>query len=306
MEKINPYLSIVIPVFNEEETLEELYRRLIATLDALDKSYEIIFTNDGSRDRSAEILSTLHDRRPEQIRVIEFGSNFGQHMAMMAGFERVRGEVIITLDADLQNPPEEILRLVKAIEDGHDVVNTYREKRRDRWFRRFISKIHNKIRGWMIPNIKMLDEGCMLRAYRRHIVDLMASTGEASTFIPALALSYAAHPIEIPVAHAPRFAGKSNYNWFGLIRYNFDLVTGFSLLPLQIYTILSVFVISISFFCIILLSIFRSPMVLFAILFFIVGIFLFGIGIIGEYIGRIYLEVRKRPRFVIRKILEKH
>ncbi len=247
MEKINPYLSIVIPVFNEEKNLEELYRRLTLTLDRIGKSYEIIFTNDGSRDRSSEILYDLHVRKPDQIRVIEFGSNFGQHMAIMAAFERVRGEIVITLDADLQNPPEEIAKLIIAMEQGHDVVNTHRENRQDSWFRRMISKIHNKIRGWMIPKIKMIDEGCMLRAYRRHIVDLMASTGEANTFIPALALSYAAHPTEIPVAHEPRFAGKSNYNFFGLIRYNFDLVTGFSLFPLQIYTLLSLFVISISF-----------------------------------------------------------
>ncbi len=306
MEKINPYLSIVIPVFNEEKNLEELYRRLTLTLDRIGKSYEIIFTNDGSRDRSSEILYDLHVRKPDQIRVIEFGSNFGQHMAIMAAFERVRGEIVITLDADLQNPPEEIAKLIIAMEQGHDVVNTHRENRQDSWFRRMISKIHNKIRGWMIPKIKMIDEGCMLRAYRRHIVDLMASTGEANTFIPALALSYAAHPTEIPVAHEPRFAGKSNYNFFGLIRYNFDLVTGFSLFPLQIYTLLSLFVISISFLSIILLSVLRSPMIFHAMIFFVLGIFLFGLGIIGEYIGRIYLEVRKRPRFVIRKILEKN
>src|SRR3990167_9025135 len=178
----NPYISIVIPVHNEEEVLEELYTRLTAALDKLSKPYEIILTNDGSTDRSAQILRRLHERRPTQIRIIEFNGNFGQHMAIMAGFEHVRGEIIITMDADLQNPPEEIPKLITAMEAGHDVVNAYREERQDHWWRLKVSKWHNRIREWMMPKLRMRDEGCMLRAYRRNIVDLMAATGEATTF----------------------------------------------------------------------------------------------------------------------------
>lgn len=312
MSQPNPYISIVIPVYNEEKNLEELYRRLTTVLDQLEKPYEIILTNDGSKDQSSQILLKLHERRPEQIRVIEFNGNFGQHMAIMAGFERVRGEIVITMDADLQNPPEEIPKLVKAMEAGHDVVNTHREDRQDHWLRRYISKTHNKIRAWMMPKIKMVDEGCMLRAYRRHIVDLMASTGEATTFIPALALSYASNPTEVGIAHEPRFAGTSNYSFYGLIRYNFDLVTGFSLLPLQIFTMIGMLISICSFLFVVFLLLRRliiGPEVegvftLFAILFFLLGIVLLGLGVVGEYIGRIYQEVRKRPRFVIRKILE--
>jgi len=312
IQQPNPSISIVIPVYNEEKNLEELYRRLTATLDKLDKPYEIILTNDGSKDESGKILQQLHMQRPAQIRVIEFNGNFGQHMAIMAGFERVRGEIVITMDADLQNPPEEIPKLVVAMENGHDVVNTHREARQDSWWRRFISKSHNKIRAWMMPKLKMKDEGCMLRAYRRHIVDLMASTSEATTFIPALALSYAANPTEIGVAHEPRFAGKSNYNFYGLVRYNFDLITGFSLVPLQIFTMIGMLISFCSFFFVIFLMARRfilGPEVegvftLFAILFFLLGIVLLGLGVVGEYIGRIYQEVRKRPRFVIRKVLE--
>lgn len=310
--KQNPYISIVIPVHNEQEVLEELYTRLTTTLDQLDKPYEIILTNDGSTDKSAEMLADLHKRRPDQIRVIEFNGNYGQHMAIMAGFERVRGQIVITMDADLQNPPEEIGKLVAAMEAGHDVVNTYRQDRQDSWWRLQVSKWHNRLRAWMMPKLKMRDEGCMLRAYSRHIVDLMASTGETSTFIPALALTYAAKPTEVGVAHAERSAGTSSYNFYKLIRYNFDLVTGFSVVPLQMFTMIGVFISFASFAFVIFLLLRRlivGPEVegvftLFAIMFFLCGIVLFGLGIVGEYVGRIYQEVRKRPRFVVRHVLE--
>ena len=243
----NPYISIVIPVHNEQEVLEELYTRLTQALDKLGKTYEIILTNDGSTDNSAAMLRDLHYRRPQQIRVIEFNGNFGQHMAIMAGFERVRGEIVITMDADLQNPPEEIGKLVAAMEKGHDVVNTYRMDRQDSLWRLKVSKWHNRLREWMMPKLKMKDEGCMLRAYRRNIVDLMASTGESSTFIPALALTYASNPTEVGVAHAERSAGTSSYNFYKLIRYNFDLVTGFSVFPLQVFTMIGLVISLCSF-----------------------------------------------------------
>lgn len=308
-----PYISIVIPVYNEEKNLEELFRRLTSTLDALAKPYEIILTNDGSKDQSSKLLQQLHDRRPEQIRVIEFNGNFGQHMAIMAGFERVRGDIVITMDADLQNPPEEIPKLVAAMERGHDVVNTHRQNRQDSVWRRMVSRSHNKMRAWMMPKLKMEDEGCMLRAYSRPIVDLMVSTGEATTFIPALALNYASNPTEIGVAHEPRFAGESNYGFYGLIRYNFDLVTGFSLFPLQVFTMLGLSISLLSFLLVVFLMLRRvivGPEVegvftLFAVMFFLLGIVLLGLGVVGEYVGRIYQEVRRRPRFVIRKVLEK-
>lgn len=308
----HPYISIVIPVHNEEEVLEELYTRLTNALDKLDKPYEIILTNDGSTDRTSAILQSMHERRPEQIRIIEFNGNFGQHMAIMAGFERVRGQIIITMDADLQNPPEEVGKLVAAMEAGHDVVNTYRENRQDSWWRLQVSKWHNYIRAWMMPKLKMRDEGCMLRAYHRHIVDLMAATGESTTFIPALALTYAANPTEVGVQHAERSAGESSYNFYKLIRYNFDLVTGFSVFPLQVFTMIGVLISFFSFAFVLFLVLRRfivGPEVegvftLFAILFFLLGIVLFGLGVVGEYIGRIYQEVRKRPRFVVKRVVE--
>lgn len=313
MSQSSPYISIVIPVYNEEKNLAVLFERLTQTLDALAKTYEIILTNDGSKDRSSVILTELFHRRPDVIRVIEFNGNFGQHMAIMAGFERVRGEIIITMDADLQNPPEEIPKLIKAMERGHDVINTHRMQRQDNWFRLMVSRAHNAARARMIPALKMKDEGCMLRGYRRHIVDLMVATGESSTFIPALALQYASNPVEIPVAHESRHAGESNYTLYRLIRYNFDLVTGFSLFPLQIFTVMGLGISFFSFLFVMFLllrRLFLGPEVegvftLFAILFFLIGIVLLGLGVVGEYIGRIYQEVRKRPRFIVHHVLEK-
>jgi undecaprenyl-phosphate 4-deoxy-4-formamido-L-arabinose transferase len=163
-----------------------------------------------------------------------------------------------------------------------------------------------------MPKLKMRDEGCMLRAYRRNIVDLMASTEESSTFIPALALTYAANPTEVGVMHAERSAGTSSYNFYKLIRYNFDLVTGFSVFPLQVFTMIGLLISMCSFVFVIFLMLRRlivGPEVegvftLFAILFFLIGIVLFGLGIVGEYVGRIYQEVRKRPRFVVKHVLE--
>lgn len=307
-----PYISIVIPVYNEQEVLEILYTRLTTVMDKIGKPYEIILVNDGSKDRSEQLLKELHQRRPQEIRVINFNGNFGQHMAIMAGFEHVRGNIIVTLDADLQNPPEEIPKLIAAIEAGHDVVGGYRMSRQDSRWRLIVSHLHNWFRARIAPQLKMKDEGCMLRAFKRHIVDAMAATQETSTFIPALALTYANNPTEVGVAHESRAAGTSHYNFYKLIRYNFDLVTNFSLVPLQIFTIIGVVVSLLSAILVVYMMIrriFIGPeaqglFTLFAILFFLVGICLLGLGILGEYIGRIYQEVRRRPRFIIKNILE--
>lgn len=308
-----PFISIVIPVYNEEAVLEILYQRLFDSLDKLNRTYEVIFINDGSRDKSIELLEGFYKRRPEQVRIIDFNGNFGQHMAIMAGFEHVRGELIITMDADLQNPPEEIYKIVEQFEKGYDVVNTHRLARQDKTWRKGVSKGHNWLRTKMMPGLDMKDEGCMLRGYSRRVVDLMASTGEANTFIPALALTYAANPAEVGINHEERAAGKSNYTLYKLIRYNFDLITNFSLVPLQAITLIGILVSLFSFlFFIFLISrrIFFGPdadgvFTLFAILFFLVGIMTLSLGIIGEYIGRIYQEVRKRPRFVISRMIQK-
>ncbi len=306
-----PYVSVVIPVYNEQENLEALFTRLTSVMDQTGKPFEILFTNDGSRDRSGAMLREFHQRRPQQVRVIDFNGNFGQHMAIMAAFERARGEVIVTLDADLQNPPEEIPKLLKAVEDGHDVVGGYRRNRRDTFFRRYASKLINGIRA-KITNIRMRDQGCMLRAYRKNIVQSIVASGETSTFIPALAHSFAANPAEVEVEHAARQAGESKYRLYDLVRLNFDLMTGFSVVPLQVFTVFGMVVSILSTLFVVYLFIRRlvvgpeaeGVFTLFAILYFLVGVGIMGLGIIGEYIGRIYKEVRRRPRFVIREVYE--
>lgn len=308
---MKPHLSIVIPVYNEAKNLMLLFPRLTATLDKSGKTYEIIFTNDGSQDNSEEMLAELYRLHPKQVRVIDFRRNFGQHMAVMAGFELAQGDIIVTLDADLQNPPEEIPKLLALAEAGHDLVSGVRlHQRKDNWFRRNISILINKIRA-MITNINMTDHGCMLRAYHRSVIELMISHNESSIFIPALAYSHAINPAEVNVDHEARSTGKSKYSLYDLIRLNFDLMTGYSIVPLQVFTLMGFGIASLSIIFVVFLFIRRlivGPEVqgvftLFAILFFLVGVVLMGLGIMGEYIGRIYKEVQHHPRFAIKKVL---
>jgi undecaprenyl-phosphate 4-deoxy-4-formamido-L-arabinose transferase len=306
-----PEVSVIIPVYNEEAGLGSLFARLYPALDALNVAYEIVFINDGSKDRSAALLREQFQRRPEVTRVILFNGNFGQHMAIMAGFEHARGHRVVTLDADLQNPPEEIGNLLAAMDRGHDYVGTIRRKRQDSAFRRWSSKAMNKVRE-RITKVRMTDQGCMLRAYSRDIVDAMSSSREVNTYIPALAYTYAANPTEIEVSHEERTAGESKYSVYKLVRLNFDLVTGFSIVPLQMYSILGFLVslVSVGFFGLIIYRrIAYGPeaeglFTLFAIAFLLIGVGLFGIGLLGEYVGRIYQQVRERPRYVIQAILE--
>ncbi|MDA8100584.1 MAG: glycosyltransferase [Nitrospiraceae bacterium] len=306
-----PEISVVIPVYNEQDNLEALFGRLMPVMDRTGKPYEVLFTNDGSRDRSGEILKDFHKRRPKEVRVIDFNGNFGQHMAIMAAFERVRGDVIVTLDADLQNPPEEIPKLLAAIDAGHDVVGGFRKHRQDTFFRTYASRIINAIRE-RITNIHMKDQGCMLRAYKRNIIDSIVEARESSMYIPALAYTFAASPAEVEVEHAARAAGESKYRLYDLIRLNFDLMTGFSVVPLQVFTVFGMVVSVFSLLFVVFLLVRRlivgpeaeGVFTLFAILYFLVGIGIMGLGIIGEYVGRIYKEVRRRPRFIIRSIHE--
>ncbi len=308
-----PRLSIVIPVYNEELNLPTLFARLYPSLDALGRSYEVLFTNDGSADRSFELLKAQHAARPDVTRVINFNANYGQHMAIMAAFERVRGDIIVTLDADLQNPPEEIPKLLEKIDAGHDYVGGYRVNRRDSFFRTNASKIINFVRR-RTTNIEMTDQGCMLRAYRRPIIDAIVHSGAINTFIPALAYSFSGNPAEVGVKHEERHAGVSNYSFYQLIRLNFDLVTGFSLAPLQYFTMFAGVSAAGSFALVIVLLVRRfvfnldretfGVFTLFAILFLLLSVAMIGIGLIGEYVGRTYQVVRARQRYFVREVLE--
>jgi undecaprenyl-phosphate 4-deoxy-4-formamido-L-arabinose transferase len=311
-----PRLSVIIPVYNEEEGLNALFDRLYPALDQVASqftlSYEIIFINDGSKDRSAAILAMQYEKRPDVTRVVLFANNFGQHMAIMAGFEYAHGEYIITLDADLQNPPEEIGKIVRQLEGGHDYVGTIRENRQDSWFRKNASRAMNHLRDKM-TRITMTDQGCMMRGYHRRIINLVSQCQEANTFIPALAYTFANNPIEITVKHEERFAGESKYSLYQLIRLNFDLVTGFSVMPLQIFSIMGMLLAGVSgaLFLLILIRRFilgaevEGVFTLFALTFFLIGVMLFGLGLLGEYVGRIYQQVRHRPRYMVSAVLER-
>jgi undecaprenyl-phosphate 4-deoxy-4-formamido-L-arabinose transferase len=311
-----PQLSIVIPVYNEQEGLQALFDRLYPAMDQLQAKlnlrYEIIFVNDGSKDRSAGMLAAQFDLRPDVTRVVLFQNNFGQHMAIMAGFEYARGESIITLDADLQNPPEEIALLAAELIKGHDYVGTIRSNRQDSWFRKTASRAMNHLRQ-RITRITMTDQGCMLRGYNRRIVNLVRQCNESNTFIPALAYTFAANPTEIEVKHEERFAGESKYSLYQLIRLNFDLVTGFSVMPLQLFSIFGMLLAlgSGTLFALLLVRRFvlgsevEGVFTLFALTFFLIGVMLFGLGLLGEYIGRIYQQVRERPRYVVQTVLER-
>jgi undecaprenyl-phosphate 4-deoxy-4-formamido-L-arabinose transferase len=305
-QDVMPSLSVVIPVYNEEANLDALYGRLAPVLARTGRRYEVVFVDDGSADRSLEILRRLHDTHAS-VRVISLNRNYGQHAAVFAGLDHARGEVIVTLDADLQNPPEEIPRLLAQVDDGHDVVGGWRRHRRDPLMRRVLSWGMNRLASFMV-GVRMRDYGCMLRAYRREVVEVLRGCRETSSFVPALANSYARSPIEIPVGHNNRAHGKSNYRSFRLVRLAFDLMTGFSLLPIQVVSLagIGIALLGLGFGGFLLVRrLFVGPEVegvftLFAILFVFVGIQILALGLIGEYVGRIYLEVRRRPRYVVR------
>ncbi len=303
-------ISVVVPVYNEEENLPHLLPRLQKAMGSMGRPYEIIFVDDGSRDRSLEILKGFVGS--PGVRVVELTRNYGQHPALFSGFSIVRGEIVVTIDADLQNPPEEIPRLVRTMEEGgYEVVGSVRMQRRDSLFRTIPSRLVNAATR-RITGVRMSDWGCMLRAYRRDVVNRMVASQEHSTFIPALATLYAKRMTEIPVGHDERFGGVSHYNLWKLLNLQFDLVTSFSEFPLKVLLTLgaglSVFAVLFGLLLFVMRVFYGAQwagegvFTLFAILFFFVGALFFALGIMGQYVGRIYHEVRKRPSYTIRRV----
>ncbi|MDI9570702.1 MAG: glycosyltransferase [Pseudomonadota bacterium] len=311
MTKAESVISAVIPVFNEEDNLKALIGRLQPVMRSLGRPYEIVMIDDGSRDGSLAILKDLARENPE-LRVVELTRNYGQHAAIMAGFSIVRGDIVITLDADLQNPPEEIPRLVAEMENGgYDVVGTIRRRRRDSAFRLGASRLINIV-ARRITGVHMTDWGCMLRAYRRPVVERMRDCHEHATFIPALATAFAKRLTEIEVAHEERHGGKSNYPLRKLINLQFDLVASFSDFPMKMLMyggiLMSILGVCFGAFLAVARLAYgahwaaQGVFTLFAVLFVFVGLQFFALGVIGEYIGRIYREVRRRPEYVIENI----
>ena len=306
------FLSVVVPVYNEARSIEELVLRCVEACERVGKPFELILVDDGSRDASAACIADAAKQRPGEVRGILLNRNYGQHAAVMAGFAQVRGHIIVTLDADLQNPPEEIPRLVEAIEKGADVVGTVRLARSDSLFRRFSSSLVNRaVRR--ATGVMMNDYGCMLRAYRRQIVDAMLSCTERSTFIPILANYFAHSPTEIEVRHHARSAGESKYSLWRLVNLQFDLLTSMTTFPLRVLSVVGAAAAAVGVGFGVLLLVLRvafgaewaaqGVFTLFAVLFTFIGAQFIGMGLLGEYIGRIYHDVRARPRFCVRETI---
>ena len=309
----NPELiSIVIPVFNESAVLDELISRCLSVGESFNRPFELILVDDGSSDNSAEKITRASELYPNQIIGVLLNRNYGQHAAVMAGFAESRGEVVITLDADLQNPPEEMPKLLAKIDEGYDVVGSVRMNRRDSVFRKFSSKLINRT-VQKVTGVMMRDYGCMLRAYRRNIIDAMLQCHERSTFIPILANTFAHKATEVDVHHAERADGDSKYNLWKLINLQFDLLTSMTTAPLRLLNLLGAAVALLGFlFGLMLLgmriffgSVWAAEGVftLFAILFIFIGAQFFAMGLLGEYIGRIYQDVRARPRYFVRAVV---
>jgi undecaprenyl-phosphate 4-deoxy-4-formamido-L-arabinose transferase len=305
-------ISIVIPVFNEQENIDELLKRCIKTCNDIGKPFELILVDDGSSDASPRKITQAAELSEGKVIGVLLNRNYGQHAAVMAGFAEARGGIIVTLDADLQNPPEEIPKLVEAIEKGFDVVGSVRTPRCDTFFRRTASAMVNKV-AQKATGVMMHDYGCMLRAYRRNIVDAMLTCQERSTFIPVLANSFAKNTKEIEVRHESRSNGDSKYSVWKLINLQFDLLTSMTTFPLRLLT---VFGAAISFvgvmfgvFLLVMRLVFgpqwaaEGVFTLFAVLFILTGGQFIAMGLLGEYIGRVYHDVRGRPRYFVQQVV---
>ena len=303
----------MVPVYNEEGCLQELIDRTLKACEETKKNFEIILIDDGSEDGTAEILRAASEKHKDVVISCILNRNYGQHSAIMAGFSIVRGDLIITIDADLQNPPEEIPRLVAKAEEGFDVVGTIRQNRQDTFFRRYASKVVNKA-AQKATGVNMKDYGCMLRAYRRNIVEAMLDCREKSTFIPVLGNSFARYTCEIDVKHNERSVGDSKYSVWKLINLQFNLLTCMTTFPLRVLSIIGIFISGLGVLLGIYILIMRyfimdeiwaqqGVFTLFAILFFICGFQITALGVVGEYIGRVYDDVRARPRYFIEEIL---
>ena len=304
-------VSVIIPVFNEQDNLVELLDRTLKSCRSIGLPFELILVDDGSRDHSAEIIAEAAQKNPGEIVGVFLNRNYGQHSAIFAGFSHARGGIVVTLDADLQNPPEEIPNLVAKLREGFDVVAGVRVPRCDTSFRRLSSWLVNQVTA-KVTGVRMHDYGCMLRAYDARVVDAMLSCHERSTFIPVLANSFARHTAELDVKHAPRTRGDSKYSLWKLINLQFDLLTSMTTFPLRLLSVLGGVVslcgVGLGALIVILRVIegaewaAQGVFTLFAILFIFIGAQFIGMGLMGEYIGRIYRDVRGRPRYLVHEV----
>jgi len=307
-------VSVVIPLYNEEENVEILNERLSETMKALDSDYEIVYVDDGSTDGTLRLLEELQ-KKDDNIVVLSLRRNFGQTAAFAAGFDFARGDVVVTMDGDLQNDPTDIPRLLALIKD-YDLVSGWRRKRQDSFSRTFPSKMAN----WLISKVtgvRLHDYGCSLKAYRREVVKNLKLYGEMHRFIPAVASWYGVSIAEIETTHHPRLRGKSKYGISRTIKVLLDLVTvkflqSFSTKPIQFFGPLGVFFglagLAVSFYLTVAkvfkgIDIGGRPLLLLGALLIIVGIQFIGMGLLGEMIVRVYHESQKKPIYTLKKIL---
>jgi undecaprenyl-phosphate 4-deoxy-4-formamido-L-arabinose transferase len=304
-------LSIVAPVYNEEASLPELIRRCLAVGAAISREsgekYELILVNDGSADQSARLIAEAAAAHPDVVIGVLLARNGGQHAALMAGLAESRGDTVVTIDADLQNPPEEIPKLLALSRQGFDVVGSVRRNRQDSLFRRVMSSmINSAVRR--STGVLMHDYGCMLRAYDRGVVDALLQCRERGTFIPILANSFATRTTEVAVAHDAREAGNSKYSLWKLINLQFDLLTTMTTAPLRLLSVIGALLAVAGFGGGLLLIAMRlaygpewaanGVLTILAILLAFMGLQFIALGLLGEYIGRIFNDVRDRPRNV--------
>ncbi len=307
-----PVVSVVIPVFNEEANLDELVRRCLDTCGKLGKPFEVVLVDDGSSDASAEKITRAAEQNGGRIVGVLLNRNYGQHAAVIAGFAHARGDIIVTLDADLQNPPEEIPRIVAKVEEGFDVVGSVRVPRCDSTFRKVSSWITNRAIQ-KSTGVMMHDYGCMLRGFKRPIVNAMLKCHERSTFIPVLANTFARRTTEIEVSHAQRAGGDSKYSLWKLINLQLDLLTSMTTFPIRLLSfiggLISLLGLGFGALLILLRLIYgahwaaQGVFTLFAILFCFVGAQFIGLGLLGEYLGRVYNDVRARPRYFVQQVV---
>ncbi len=314
-------VSVIVPVFNEEGNLEPLHRELETVLEKLDAEWEVLFVDDGSTDGSAKVIEDLHEADPDHVAGIVFRRNFGQTAALSAGFRHARGDVIIPIDADLQNDPHDIPRLLRVIDQGYDVASGWRFKRRDAYLTRTLpSVLANRLIA-AITGVQIHDFGCTLKAYRREVVKDLNIYGEMHRFLPALASWGGATVAEIKVRHRPRRHGKSNYGFGRTTRVLLDLVTvkfllSYSTKPMQIFGMLGLLSFLGGSLCGAItvyqklfppyLNINRNGW-LFLSIFFLLSSFQFlSIGLLGEIMIRSYYEGQEKRPYVIRKSFEKN
>lgn len=308
-------LSIVVPLYNEEETVEILHERLKTVLEALGTGYEIIYVDDGSIDRTLDILEDIQ-KKDSSVMVLSLRRNFGQTAAFAAGFDFARGDIIITMDGDLQNDPKDIPRLLDAAKD-YDLVSGWRKKRKDPFLTR---RLPSMTANWLISKVtgvRLHDYGCSLKAYRRDVIKNLRLYGEMHRFIPAVASWYGVRIAEIETTHHSRLRGKSKYGISRTIKVLLDLITvkflqSFSTKPMQFFgpmgMVFGVAGVGISLYLSIE-KLFRGihiggrPLLLLGALLIIVGVQFIGMGLLGEMLVRVYHESQKKPIYAIKKII---